>query len=160
LTASSKRARDVRISRSRRSARIPRFVLLITGIVSLAGILYGYNFSVVAGTVLFIRSDFDLGPVADELFVSVALVGAMLGAAAGRVLVDRFGRRATLMLSGLITVAGALCTALAQGEAWLFIGRFVVGAAFGAASFTGPSICPKPRRATAAGSWSRSSPWD
>lgn len=140
---------------------IPRFVLLITGIVSLAGILYGYNFSVVAGTVLFIRSDFDLGPIADELFVSVALVGAMLGAAAGGVLVDRFGRRATLMLSGLITVAGALCTALAQGEAWLFIGRFVVGAAFrGGLPLPAPSICPKRRRATAAGSWSRSSRWD
>lgn len=139
---------------------IPRFVLLITGIVSLAGILYGYNFSVVAGTVLFIRSDFDLGPVADELFVSVALVGAMLGAAAGRVLVDRFGRRATLMLSGLITVAGALCTALARARRGCSSGGSWSARPSGRPPLPAASICPKPRRATAAGSWSRSSPWD
>ena len=132
------------------NGRVPSFVYLATGIVSLAGVLYGYNLAVIAGTLLFITPEFGLSAIADELLVSVALLGAMLGAASGGGLVDRIGRRASLVLSGVVAVAGALCTALAPAEAWLFVGRLVVGAAFGLASFTGPlyiaEIAPHDRR--------------
>ncbi|MGH6896482.1 MAG: sugar porter family MFS transporter [Geminicoccaceae bacterium] len=121
-----------------RTGQISSFVYVATGIVSLAGVLYGYNLAVIAGTVLFIKSEFGLSATADELLVSVALLGAMLGAASGGGLVDRVGRRASLVLSGALGVAGAVCTALAPAEAWLFFGRLLVGAAFGVASFTGP----------------------
>lgn len=118
--------------------RIPGFVHLATGIISVAGILYGYKLTVIAGTILFIRSEFALSTTADELLVSAALLGALSGAAIGGRVVDRLGRRMTLMLSGVIGIAGAGCTALAPTEARLFAGRLVVGAAFGLASFTGP----------------------
>jgi sugar porter (SP) family MFS transporter len=121
-----------------RNNHVSSFVYLATGIISVAGILYGYNLAVIAGTILFIRSEFDLSATTDELLVSAALLGALLGAAIGGSLVDRLGRRTTLMLSGAIAITGAGCTALAPTEAWLFVGRLVVGAAFGLASFTGP----------------------
>ena len=130
--------------------QVPRFLLLATAIVAMGGLLYGYNLSVVAGTILFIREAFGLSAVADELFVATALVGAMLGAAAGGLLVERWGRRTTLMVSGLVPVAGALLTALAASAAGLFAGRLAVGAAFGLASFAGPlylsEIAPCERR--------------
>lgn len=135
---------------AQRSEEVSSFVYLATGIVAVAGILYGYNLTVVAGAILFIRSAFDLGPGTDELLVSAALLGALLGAGIGGSLVDRLGRRTTLLLSGIIAIAGAGCTALAPTVAWLFVGRLVVGAAFGLASFTGPlylsEIAPRDAR--------------
>jgi len=132
------------------NGRVPSFVYVATGIVSLAGIFYGYNLAVIAGTLLFVTSEFGFSATTDELLVSVALLGAMLGAASGGVVVDRIGRRVSLILSGVVGVAGAVCTALAPAEAWLFFGRLLVGAAFGLASFTGPlyisEIAPHDRR--------------
>jgi MFS family permease len=74
----------------------------------------------------------------------------LLGAVSGGSLVDRLGRRATLVLSGATAIAGAGCAALAPSESWLFVGRLVIGLAFGLASVTGPlyisEIAPHDKR--------------
>jgi SP family galactose:H+ symporter-like MFS transporter len=100
--------------------------------------LFGYDTGVISGAILFIRGDFDLTPTQVEMVVACVLLGALLGAMAGGVLTDRFGRRRIIIATAAVFVAGALTTALSPTMAWLITGRIVIGAAIGVASFAAP----------------------
>src|SRR4030095_14139853 len=66
---------------------------LIAAIAALGGLLFGYDTGVISGALLFIRTEFHLTPGAEGLVAGIALAGAAGGAAFGRGLSDRFGRR-------------------------------------------------------------------
>jgi sugar porter (SP) family MFS transporter len=114
------------------------FVLTISAVSALAGLLFGYDTGVISGAILFVQEDFHLSTIQEEVVVSAVLLGAMIGAAVGGRLTDRFGRRNVLMQVACLFVLGALGTALAPGTVWLSAGRVVVGIAIGIASFTAP----------------------
>ncbi len=114
------------------------FVVKISGISALAGLLFGYDTGVISGAVLFVREDFSLSDRQEEIVVSAVLLGAMIGAAIGGRLADRFGRRSVLIQVAFLFTLGAIGTALAPDTTWLGIGRIVVGIAIGIASFTAP----------------------
>ncbi|HEX4003000.1 MAG TPA: sugar porter family MFS transporter [Candidatus Acidoferrales bacterium] len=116
----------------------PHFVTIVAAVSALAGLLFGYDTGVISGAVLFVQQDFHLTTFQEETVVSAVLLGAMIGAALGGRLADRFGRRAVLIQVALLFIVGALGTALAPNEAWLAVGRIVVGIAIGTASFTAP----------------------
>jgi SP family galactose:H+ symporter-like MFS transporter len=115
-----------------------RFVYVAAAISALGGLLFGYDTGVISGAILFIKQDFALSPGREELMVSAVLWGAVVGAALGGELSDRFGRRATLIAAAAVFVLGAIGTALVPTAAWLIVGRVVVGLAIGIASFTAP----------------------
>ncbi len=115
-----------------------RFVYLAAAIAALGGLLSGLDTSVIAGAILFIKQQFALSPDVEEVVVSAVLLGAMLGAAVGGPLADRYGRRTVLILTAVIFALGALGTALAPTIAWLVGGRVVVGLGVGMVSVTGP----------------------
>ena len=70
--------------------------------------------------------------------VAIALAGAAIGAATAGYLSDRNGRRLVILGAGLLFIAGALISAVAQGVVVLVIGRFLVGLAIGVASMLTP----------------------
>jgi sugar porter (SP) family MFS transporter len=115
-----------------------RFVAVVSAISALAGLLFGYDTGVISGAILFVRNDFLLSRVAEEVVVAAVLLGAVAGAAFGGKLADRFGRRRMLTQVGILFIVGAIGTALAPTPAWLAVGRVVVGVAIGIASFTAP----------------------
>jgi len=115
-----------------------RFVTVVAGISALGGLLFGYDTGVISGAILFIQKDFGLSAIQEEIVISAVLLGAVIGAAAGGTLADRFGRRRVLILTAVIFALGAVGTALAPTVAWLIAGRVIVGAAIGVASFTAP----------------------
>jgi SP family galactose:H+ symporter-like MFS transporter len=115
-----------------------RFVRVAVAIASLGGLLFGYDTGVISGALLFIRQTFNLSSTMQELVVSAVLIGAVLGAVAGGVLADRFGRRRMIILAGLIFTISAIGTSLAGNVATLIAGRIVVGIGIGIASFTSP----------------------
>lgn len=53
---------------------------------------------------------------------------------------DHFGRRLTLLLASLISVAGALVNTFANNQAGLLAGRAIMGAALGMQSTVGPPL--------------------
>ena len=67
---------------SRRRAR--RNVVLTAAIAGLGGLLFGYDTGVIAGALLFIKGDFDLGSFAQGLVVAAVPIGAVAGAALRR----------------------------------------------------------------------------
>jgi SP family galactose:H+ symporter-like MFS transporter len=115
-----------------------RFVYIAAAVSALGGMLFGYDTGVISGAILFIRQDFALTPTLEEIVVSTVVFGAMLGAAAGGTLTDRFGRRIVLIATAVLFALGAVGTALAPTIIWLITGRVFVGIAIGVASFTTP----------------------
>ncbi len=70
--------------------------------------------------------------------VAIALAGAAIGAAAAGQLSDRAGRRRVILGAGLLFIAGAVISAVAQGVTILLTGRLLVGIAIGVASMLTP----------------------
>lgn len=115
-----------------------RFVYIAAAISALGGMLFGYDTGVISGAILFLQQDFTLSPTLEEIVVSSVVLGALLGAAVGGTLTDRFGRRIVLIVTAVLFALGAVGTALAPTVFWLIIGRVIVGMAIGVASFTTP----------------------
>ncbi len=114
------------------------FVYIAAGIAALGGFLFGYDQVVIAGAILFIKKQFALSSTMQEVLVSAVVFGAMIGAAVGGPLADRYGRRTVLMVIAAIFALGALSTALVSTVMWLIVGRVVVGIGVGMVSVTTP----------------------
>jgi SP family galactose:H+ symporter-like MFS transporter len=119
-------------------AKSSSFVIIAAAISALGGLLFGYDTGVISGAILFIKQDFLLSSMAEELVVSSVLFGAIAGAIFGGTLSDRFGRRKIIILASLIFTFGGIGTALVKNVAWLIAGRVVVGIGIGVASFAAP----------------------
>lgn len=115
-----------------------RFVTMVSGISALAGLLFGYDTGVISGAILFVRNDFLLSTVQEEVVVAAVLLGAVAGASFGGKLADHLGRRKLLIQVAILFIVGAIGTALAPTPTWLAISRVAVGIAIGIASFTAP----------------------
>lgn len=115
-----------------------RPVYLAAAIVSIGGLLFGYDLLVASGAILFIKQDMALSPGREEWVLSAALLGAALGAGLAGTASDRFGRRSVLFVTALAFVIGAVGTALAPSSAWLITGRTVTGIGIGMGSVTVP----------------------
>jgi SP family galactose:H+ symporter-like MFS transporter len=114
------------------------FVYVAVGVAAIGGLLFGYDTGVISGAILFIQSQFSLSASMEEIVVSSVLVGAVIGAVIGGALTDRFGRRAMIILAGIIFTASALGTALAPTVDWLIAARITSGVGIGIASFISP----------------------
>jgi SP family galactose:H+ symporter-like MFS transporter len=121
---------------SRRRAR--RNVVLTAAIAGLGGLLFGYDTGVIAGALLFIKGDFDLGSFAQGLVVAAVPIGAVGGAAFAGPAADRYGRRLMILLAAAIFIVGALASAAAPGVEVLVAARIVIGVAIGLASAAAP----------------------
>ena len=115
-----------------------RFVYLAAAFAALGGLLFGYDTGVISGALIFIRQEFALSTFEQELIVSIVLVGAIVGALSGGRLSDRFGRRATLLATSIVFIAGAIVCAAAPSIPALVIGRVIVGLGIGLACTTVP----------------------
>jgi len=115
-----------------------RYVLFVSSVAALGGLLFGYDTGVISGAILFIQQSFALDTQMQEITVSVVLIGAIVGAFLAGGAADQFGRRLTLIAAGLIFAAGALLSAFAGAINVLLIGRLIVGIAIGLSSVTAP----------------------
>ena len=111
---------------------------IIASVAALGGLLFGYDTGVISGALIFIREVMSLSPTMQGIVVSIALAGAAIGAAMVGYLSDLAGRRRVILGAGLLFIAGAAISAVAQGVAVLLIGRFLVGLAIGVASMLTP----------------------
>jgi sugar porter (SP) family MFS transporter len=121
----------------REASRNP-FVLKISLLAALGGLLFGYDTGVISGALLYIKKDLHAGDLAQSWIVAGLLVGAVFGALAGGRLADLISRRWTLLISGIVYVVAALAASLAQSSGQLVAARMVLGLAVGAASAVVP----------------------
>ncbi|WVZ61883.1 hypothetical protein U9M48_011691, partial [Paspalum notatum var. saurae] len=117
------------------------YVLRLAFSAGIGGLLFGYDTGVISGALLYIRDDFasvDRQTWLQEMIVSMAVAGAIIGAAIGGWATDRFGRRASILAADFLFFAGAAVMASAMGPAQLVVGRVFVGLGVGMASMTAP----------------------
>src|SRR5271156_281588 len=99
------------------------YLLLITGVAALGGLLFGYDTAVISGAIGLLRDHFALSAAATGWAASSALAGCVLGAAAAGKGSDRYGRHRMLLLSGICFLASALGTAMASSFAGFIVFR-------------------------------------
>ena len=114
-------------------------VLLATGAAAVGGLLFGFDSAAINGAVNAIGDSFGLGSGLLGFTVAIALLGSAVGAWFAGSLADRWGRRAVMVISGIVFAANSLGSALAQSDVELIIWRFVGGLAIGAASVIAPA---------------------
>lgn len=117
------------------------YVLRLAFSAGIGGFLFGYDTGVISGALLYIRDDFksvDRKTVLQESIVSMAVAGAIIGAAIGGWLNDKFGRKTALLVADFLFFLGAVLMAAAPNPGVLIIGRIFIGIGVGMASFTSP----------------------
>lgn len=114
------------------------FLWRVSSIAGLGGILYGFDMGIIAAALVFVRKTYALSTRMEEVVVSVVLIGAMAGAVVGGTVADRIGRRATLILGGLIFIVGSLLAPLSPNVGALIAARALLGVAIGFTSVTAP----------------------
>ena len=114
------------------------FILRISSIAGLGGVLYGYDMGIIAAAAIFVKRTWALSTLMEELVVSIVLIGAMIGAIVGGAIADRIGRRATLVWAGGIFIAGSVLAPLSGSVFVLIVARAIIGIGIGFTSVTAP----------------------
>jgi SP family galactose:H+ symporter-like MFS transporter len=115
-----------------------RFVYIAALFAALGGLLFGYDTGVISGALIFIKREFGLTTIAEEIVVSGVLLGATIGAIAGGKAADLYGRRRVLLVTAAIFGIGALASAVAPSPMILIVSRVGLGLAIGLASTNVP----------------------
>src|SRR6478609_210099 len=116
-----------------------RFLIKLTVISTLGGLLFGYDTGVISGALLYMRTDLDLSTTQEASVVTVLLFpGAALGALLGGKLADALGRKGSLLVCAGLFLVGALSCAVAPNFEVMLIARIILGLGVGAAAATCP----------------------
>lgn len=103
------------------------FIIKVTAIASLGGVLFGYDMGAVAGALPQLAETFDLEDSQKEWVVSILYLGGGVGACVGGALCDWGGRQRTILGTDIVFILGATWLYFANSYAHVLLGRFVVG---------------------------------
>jgi major inositol transporter-like SP family MFS transporter len=116
-----------------------RFLIKLTVISTLGGLLFGYDTGVISGALLYMKEDLALTTFTEAVVVSSLLFpGAALGALLGGKLADTLGRKGSLLVCACLFFFGALICAIAPNVTIMVVGRILLGFGVGAAAATVP----------------------
>ncbi|EOS95115.1 sugar porter family MFS transporter [Erwinia tracheiphila] len=114
------------------------FVKVVALIVTLGGLLFGYDTGVISGALLFMGKELHLMPFTTGLITSSLLFGAAFGALLSGHLAAAAGRKKIILWLAVIFAVGAVGTSLAPDVNWMVFFRLVLGVAVGGAAATVP----------------------
>ncbi|MGL1955718.1 MAG: sugar porter family MFS transporter [Colwellia sp.] len=108
--------------------------------VAVAGFLFGFDTAVISGADQPIQALWQTSPLFHGLFVmSSALWGTVIGALGGNYPCDKFGRKKTLVLIGILYLLSAIGSALSSDPYTFAILRFIGGIGVGISSIVVPA---------------------
>jgi MFS transporter, SP family, solute carrier family 2 (myo-inositol transporter), member 13 len=105
-----------------------RFLLLVAG---LGGLLYGVDVGIVAGALPYLEATSGLNAGQLSIVVAAVLLGSVISTLFAGLLADWMGRKALMILSGLMFVVSIPVIALSQGYGPLVLGRVLQGVSAG-----------------------------
>ncbi len=115
-----------------------RYLLTISLVTALGGLLFGFDISVISGTIPFIQEFFGLNETMKGWVVSSALIGCILGASFSGRLGDKFGRKKVLMVTALLFGISAIGSGFSNSIPAFVFYRILGGLAVGGASVLAP----------------------
>lgn len=84
------------------------YVLFLSFVAALGGILFGYDTAVISGTTADVSSQFGLSEMSKGWYVGCALVGSIIGVACAGVLSDFLGRKKSLIIAAILFSVSAI----------------------------------------------------
>mmetsp|Transcript_47915 Transcript_47915/g.126862 ORF Transcript_47915/g.126862 Transcript_47915/m.126862 type:complete len:538 (-) Transcript_47915:126-1739(-) len=122
-------------------------MILVGGISSLGGFLFGYDTGVVSGAMIELKSRSsglaprELTTIEEELIVSVTVAAAAFGSLFSGLVqqTDFFGRKSAIILGAFVFTLGAALMAIATNLTTIIWGRLIVGIGVGVAAQTVPT---------------------
>lgn len=114
------------------------YVLFLSFVAALGGILFGYDTAVISGTTSDVASQFALSEMSKGWYVGCALVGSIIGVACAGVLSDFLGRKATLVIAAVLFSVSAIGCCLCEGFNDLVVYRIIGGVGIGIVSIVSP----------------------
>ncbi|HZK93107.1 MAG TPA: sugar porter family MFS transporter [Prolixibacteraceae bacterium] len=117
-----------------------QFILGITLVSAMGGLLFGYDWVVIGGAKPFYERFFDItnSPYLQGWAMSSALIGCLVGAMASGYLTDRFGRKRPLIAAAALFTIAALGTGAVNEFTLFIIFRLIGGLGIGLASAVSP----------------------
>ncbi len=131
-------------------------IYFITIVITLGGLLFGYDTGVINGTQFYFSKYFELTGFIKGFIVSSALLGALAGALGAGVLSSAIGRKNSLIISAVLFAISAwgsgMPAMLPESTTLLVIFRILGGIGIGIASMNAPmyiaEIAPAEKRGT------------
>lgn len=114
------------------------FVIKISGITALGGLLFGYDTAVIAGAIGFLEKKFHLSPMMVGWVASSAIWGCILGVLIAAPVSSYYGRKKALIATALIFALSGIASALPNDLTSFIIARLLGGIAIGAVSVLAP----------------------
>ncbi|TSP79470.1 Solute carrier family 2, facilitated glucose transporter member 12 [Bagarius yarrelli] len=104
-------------------------VVFAVSVASLSGLMLGYEMGLISGVLLQLREVLSLSCPQQEQAVGALLLGAFMLSVAGGTIVDRYGRRFSIILTAALCASGTLLSICAPFFWTLVVGRVLVGMA-------------------------------
>jgi len=114
------------------------YVILISVVAALGGLLFGFDTAVISGTINFIQPYFGLSEAGLGWTVSSLLFGCIAGVFLAGKAGDHYGRKKVLMVAALLFFVSAVGSASAHSLIFFLVARILGGLAVGVASILSP----------------------
>lgn len=114
------------------------YIAKIAVVASVGGFLFGFDLVIIAGALPFLKTEFQLSEAMQGFAVSSAILGCVIGPIGGLWFTDRWGRKKTMMFSGVLFMVSSIGCAIAWGLWDFSFYRFLGGLGIGLAMISSP----------------------
>ena len=116
------------------------YLLMISMVSAMGGLLFGYDFVVIGGAKPFYEVFFNITgfPALQGFVMGSAILGCLLGVMVSGSLSDRYGRKPLLTVSAAIFVVASIGTGSVNSVSWFIVYRMLGGIGIGIASNLSP----------------------
>lgn len=115
-----------------------RYVLFLSFVAALGGILFGYDTAVISGTTADVSTQFGLSEMSKGWYVGCALVGSIIGVAFAGMMSDFLGRKLTMLVASVLFSVSAIGCCLCDCFPTLVVYRIIGGLGIGIVSIVSP----------------------
>ncbi|GAB2505496.1 sugar porter family MFS transporter [Microbulbifer agarilyticus] len=127
------------VDQDRQDAPSLPFIVLICGVATIGGFLFGFDSGVINGTVTGLQQAFNSNTAGTGFNVASMLLGCAVGAFFAGRLADRWGRKTLLLIASVLFVVSAWGSGVATSSPEFVFYRVLGGLAVGAASVMSPA---------------------
>ena len=115
------------------------YLLFVCTVATLAGFLFGFDASVINGTVAALSKEFGSSSVGTGFSVASVLVGSAFGALLAGRYAEKFGRKPLMLMTAVLFAIGAAGAGASSSAEMFFLFRLIGGFGVGAASVVAPA---------------------
>jgi MFS transporter, SP family, sugar:H+ symporter len=114
-------------------------LIFVCSVATLAGFLFGFDASVINGTVAALSKEFGSSSVGTGFSVASVLIGSAAGALLAGQYAEKMGRKPLMLLTAVLFAVGAAGAGASRSSVVFFLFRLIGGFGVGAASVVAPA---------------------